>query len=263
MKEVKDKGADVVEKSILVELEKNIAIVYFNEPSTLNALSKNLKEELMLTLEELEKNDEVKVILFTGKGKAFCAGGDIKAMGMPYDPLDIKGGMDLSKRIIEKIRGIPKVTLAAVHGYAAGAGMSVALATDLVFAEEDTKFILSFKNVGLIPDLGLHHYLPQKIGQWKAKEWMWTGKTVFVEEAIQCGLVMEKVPKGKLMHRAIEFASELTNGPIDAYIISKSIVNSTSNLKIEDVMARENDLQTILRGTESHQQAVQSFFVKK
>lgn len=248
---------------VLMSVDNRIAYIYLNEPNSLNALSNRLKEQLLLKLDELERNDEVLCIILAGKGKSFCAGGDLRAMQDPYDPLAIKRGMSLSKRIVEKLRNMTKITIAAVHGYAAGAGMSLALANDLVFAEEDTKFVLSFKNVGLIPDLGLHYHLSQRVGEWKAKEWMWTGKTITVEEAMQYGLVMEKVKKGKIFDRVTEFAKRLVEGPIDAYVTSKSIINQTGSMKIEDVMERENDMQSILRGSEGHRSALENFLNRR
>lgn len=250
-------------ESVLTEINNSIAYIYLNEPNSLNALSKQLREQLLFSLEEIEKNDQIKFVVLSGKGKAFCAGGNVKAMNEPFDSLDIHKSMELSRKILEKIRTMPKIFACAVHGYVAGAGIGLALSTDLIFAETDTKFLLSFKNIGLIPDLGLHYYLPRKIGEWKAKEWMWTGKTLSVEEAIQYGIVMVEVEKEKVLARITEFAHELINGPIDAYIVSKLIINSTSDLNLDNVIARENAMQTILRGTEVHQVALQTFLNRK
>ncbi|MFS0574032.1 enoyl-CoA hydratase-related protein [Sporosarcina sp. 179-K 3D1 HS] len=243
-------------------VKNEIATVYLNEPETLNALSQSLKEKLLLTLEEVEKRSDIKIILLAGNGRAFCAGGDIKAMGDTYDPLKIKDGMEISGKIIRKIREMPKIVICTLHGYAAGAGMSIALAADLIVAEESTKFVLSFKNVGLIPDLGLHYHLPNIIGEWRAKEWMWSGKTISVDEAVQLGFVNQKVPQGELLKRAFEMAEELSKGPFDAYIASKEIINSRSTANLNEVIARENTMQTILRGTEQHTRSVKVFLSK-
>src|SRR5690625_92654 len=98
-----------LEESILTDINKKIAFIYLNEPNSLNALSQQLKEQLLLSLEEIEKNSEVKFVVLSGKGKAFCAGGDVKAMSDPYDPLDIHKAMEVSKQITEKIRTMPKI----------------------------------------------------------------------------------------------------------------------------------------------------------
>ncbi|WP_040978919.1 enoyl-CoA hydratase/isomerase family protein [Oceanobacillus jeddahense] len=248
---------------VVVNQNKNIAYIRLNEPKSLNALSNTLKEQLLLKLEEIEKNKEIKLIILAGEGKSFCAGGDLRAMKDPYDPMEIKRGMDLSKNIVLKLRSMPKIILAAVHGYAAGAGMSLALAADLVFAEEDAKFVLSFKNVGLIPDLGLHYHLSRQVGEWKAKEWMWTGKTLTAKEAMQYGLVMEQVQKDQLSDRVTEFAQTLAEGPVDAYIMSKLMINQSAAMRIEDMMEQENNIQSILRGSTGHQEALENFLNRK
>jgi 2-(1,2-epoxy-1,2-dihydrophenyl)acetyl-CoA isomerase len=250
--------------TVITKSNNGIAIVYLNEPSSLNALTQTLKEQLQSTLDLLKKDDSIQVVIFKGNGKGFCAGGDIKAMAnQEYNPLEMKKGMDASARIIETIRSLPKLTISAVHGFAAGAGMSLALASDIVIAEEGTKFILSFKNMGLIPDLGLHYYLPRIVGEWKAKEWIWKGKKITAEEAMKYGLVMEIAPKGMVLEQAVQFSEELIKGPIQAYIFSKIMINRTANVDLETVLARENDTQTILKGTEDHKQAVAAFFAKK
>lgn len=249
--------------NIKVNFQNQIAFITLNEPNSLNALSNRLKEKLISVLEKIEKNNDIKLIILKGDGKAFCAGGDIRAMQDPYDPLKINDGMNLSKDIVMKIRTMPKLIITVVHGFVAGAGMSLALATDVIFAEENTKFLLSFQNVGLIPDLGLHYYLPRKIGEWKAKEWIWEGITLSVEEAIEYGFVKEEVSKGKVLDKATEFSQKLVNGPIDAYITSKLIINNSGSMKIEDVMERENNMQSILRGSKAHKNALKDFIKRK
>ncbi|MEK3934851.1 enoyl-CoA hydratase-related protein [Sporosarcina sp. FSL W7-1349] len=248
--------------SILLEIRNEIVVIYLNEPKSLNALSQRLKEELLKALDETEKMQEVKVILITAKGRSFCAGGDIKAMAAPYDPMEIKRNMDLSAKIVQKIREVPKIVICMLHGYVAGAGISLALAADLILAEEETKLVLSFKNVGLIPDLGLHFYLPSIVGEWKAKEWMWSGKTITVEEAAQFGMVNQKVPKGELIQEGFAVAEELAKGPIDSFITSKEIMNSNSIDNLKKTMARENAMQAIMRGTVQHTQALEAFVSK-
>lgn len=247
------------EKKVLVEINGAIAHIFFNEPKSLNPLTNELKERLLFELKEIEKDDSIKIIIFSGKGKAFCAGGDLKAMQQPYDPLSIKKSMDLSKKLIEMIRNMDKICIAAVHGYAAGAGLSMALATDLIFAEEGTKFILSFKNVGLVPDLGLHYYLPRVIGEWRAKEWMWTGRTISVKEAIASGFVIRETKKNCVLDSATAFANELLEGPINSYVSSKLLINQSATMRLDEIMRLENDLQTILRGTTEHNRSLTNF----
>jgi len=250
--------------SVIVESNNGIAVVYLNEPNSLNALSMRLKEQMQDVLDALIKDVSIKVVIFTGKGRAFCAGGDVKAMAdLEYDPIAIKKMMDASARLVETIRNMPKITLAAVHGYAAGAGMSLALSTDLILAEKETKFVLSFKNVGLVPDLGLHYHLTRIVGEWKAKEWIFKGAKITAEEAHQYGFVIEVTEKGTVLEQTFHLAQELVQGPTDAFLLSKQLIANTANGSFESVLKMENDQQTILRGTEYHKKALEAFFSRK
>jgi len=248
-------------KKVLIEKVNQTAIVTLNEPDSLNALTNDLKNNLMNTLEIIEKDNNIKCVILTGAGRAFCAGGDVKAMQEDYHPQDIQSSMNLSRQIINKIRHMPKIFIAVVHGYATGAGVSLALASDLIFVENQTKFILSFKNVGLIPDLGLHYHLPRKLGYWKAKEWMWSGKLFTAKEAVDYGFAIEKVEENKGVERALEYAESLLKGPINSYIHSKLLINESHNMTLDQVMNHENNLQTIIRGSDEHKRFLNHFLM--
>lgn len=252
-----------LENSVLIEKQNGIAAIYLNEPGSLNALSLRVKEELANILRLIEKDHEISVVILGGKGRAFCAGGDVKGMAEIKDPLEVKRNMEESSKIIESIRKLNKITIAAVHGYLAGAGISLALASDVIMAEEGSKFVLSFKNVGLIPDLGLHYHLPRLVGEWKAKEWIWNGATITAEEGKSLGFVKEVVPKGQVHEEAFKLAETLMEGPIQAFISSKMIINSSAHLRLEDVQKIEVDVSTILRGTYDHKEGVQAFIEKR
>ncbi|MDQ0157188.1 enoyl-CoA hydratase/isomerase family protein [Robertmurraya andreesenii] len=250
---------------ILFEQQKEIATIYLNEPNNLNSLSTKLKQQFLKVLNEIETDPDIKVVIIAGKGRAFCAGGDVKGMAnmKEYDPVAIKRNMELSSIIIERLRRMPKVIISSIHGYAAGAGFSLALASDLIVAEEGTKLILSFKNVGLIPDLGIHYYLPKIVGEWRAKQWIWNGIKLTVEEALNYGFSIEIVAKGQLNNRAMELAKEISNGPFQALVYSKLLINNFSNTKLEEILAKENEIQTILRATHDHKEGINAFLEKR
>ena len=241
-----------------------MATLFLNEPETLNALGKQLKRELLSVLNELEFDSSLHTIILAGKGKAFCAGGDVKGMANdPYDPIEIKRNIEISTRIVERIRNMPKLVIAAIHGYAAGAGLSLALASDMILAEEGTKLILSFKNVGLTPDLGIHYHLPRLVGEWKAKEWIWEGMKLTAEDSLKYGFIKEIVPKGEVHNRAFVLAQQLSEGPVQVFIESKLMINKSSNLKMEDILAKENEMHVIMRGTPEHKEGLAAFFEKR
>lgn len=243
-------------KKILINIDNHIAYVYLNEPESLNALSLLLKKSLLLELEKLRKKNDVQIIVLSGRGRSFCSGGDIKSMTGTYNSLNVKQEMSISNQIIETIRCMPQLVIAAVHGYAAGAGMSLALATDLVFAEKGAEFILSFKNIGLIPDLGLHYHLTKQVGPWKAKEWIWSGKTLTAKEAVKYGIVTEEVEQGCLINRVTEYINFLLKGSFEAYTESKRIINNVETLSMEKVLEQESNIQSLLRVSEAHEVAL-------
>lgn len=252
-----------MEENVEVKIENNIAAIFLNEPGSLNALSSSLKEALYKALLEVDNDSNIKVAIIIGRGRAFCAGGDLKSMGGTESPIEIKGKMDTTVQIIKAIREIKKPIIAAVHGYAAGAGFSLALASDLIVAEEGTKFGLSFKNAGLIPDLGSHFFLAKAVGLWKAKEWIWNGKMVTAEQGEKHGFVNYLVPRGEGYERALQLAEELAQGPVQAYAMTKSILNQYNTLDLDAVLELENYAQSMLRGTEDHKEGIQAFREKR
>lgn len=250
-------------ESVLFKRDGDIATIYLNDPDHLNALSPAIKDGLINSL-EIAKNDlSVKVIILAGKGRSFCAGGDIKAMGGSENVMEIKEKMDYTASIIEMIQKLNKPIITAVQGYAAGAGFSLALASDMIIAEEDAKFKLAFKNVGLIPDLGLHYFLPKAVGMWKAKELIWSGATVTAQEGEKYGFVNKVVPDGMSYEVAMQVANDLAKGPTLAYAQTKSIINRSSSFDCDTVLEMENYAQSILRKTEDHFEGIHAFREKR
>lgn len=250
-------------ESVLIEKEQGVGIIYLNEPDSLNALSASIKDGLMRALDELENDPETKVLLIGGKGRAFCAGGDIRAMSGNQTVLQAKARMEEATQIVKKMAQMKKPIVAAVHGYAVGAGFSLALACDLIVAEEGTKFGLAFKNIGLIPDLGLHYFLLRTVSPWKAKEWIWTGAMIPAEEGLQHGFVNRLAPQGQGLETAKGLAQELAKGPLQAYKLSKSILHQAVTLDLDQVLELENYGQSALRQTKDHQEGIQAFREKR
>lgn len=212
--------------SVIVEKEKGIASIFLNEPESSNSLSQKIKEGLMDALVELEADQETKAIILSGKGKVFCGGGDLRTMGPEISSIEMKERMDITTKIFLQIYNMNKPVIAAVQGYAVGAGFSLALAADILFAEEDAKFGLVFNKVGLIPDAGAHYFIKKVVGPWKAKELIWTGAMITAEEGERLGFVNRVVPKGESYESAYKFATEIATGPVNAFRYTKSIINS-------------------------------------
>jgi len=249
-------------QSVIFEQRGDVGIVYLNEPEKMNALSMVLKKQLLTVLQRIQQQD-IKVLIITGNGKGFCAGGDLTAMQEAYDAMAIKESMEISSQIVQQLRALPQLTISVVNGFAAGAGFSLALSTDLTIAEEQAKFIIAFKNVGLIPDLGLHYHLQKALGSRIAKEWVYQGRTITALEAQSYQFVNQVVAKDQGLEHALKLAEELLTGPIEAFKASKRIFNELEDAQLKQVMDIENLVQVILRGEEEHKGYLQQFLQNK
>jgi 2-(1,2-epoxy-1,2-dihydrophenyl)acetyl-CoA isomerase len=250
-------------ESVLVEKMNGVATILLNEPNSRNALTSTLKQGLIMTLQEINDDAFIKAVVIKGNGKTFCAGGDLKSLGEDRTAFQTKEQMDATSKIIKIIQSINKPIVAAVHGFASGAGFSIALACDFIVAEESTKFSLAFKNVGLIPDLGAHYFLANRVGPWKAKEWIMRGATIKAAEGIQYGFINEIVPNGQVLIAAQTLAAELAQGPIHAYTQTKSIINQSLSKSLDEVIELENFAQSLLRGTKDNIERMEAFFSKR
>jgi 2-(1,2-epoxy-1,2-dihydrophenyl)acetyl-CoA isomerase len=249
--------------SILLEKNGAVASILLNEPESLNALSPEMRKDFVNALIDVEEDENIRVVIIAGKGRAFCAGGDIRQMEKQVTPLENKIKMEIVARIVTLMQKMKKPIIAAVHGYAAGAGFSIALASDLVVAEEGTKFVLAFKKIGLVPDLGAHYFLPRIVGTWKAKQLIWSGATITAEQGEQLGFVTKLVSLGNAYQKAYEIASDLANGPIQAFYHTKSIINQSSNFELDAVLELESYAQSILKTTKDHQEGISAFREKR
>lgn len=248
----------------LVQIEVNgaIARLHMNRPDKLNALSRELVEEMLAALKQLEADPVVKAIVLSGEGKAFCAGGDIASMKSLGSAHEVAQWIDFISSLSKALMDSEKPIIAAVHGYAAGAGFSVALAADFIVADEQAKFALSFSNIGLIPDLGLIKALRKRISPPLAKEWIASAKVIGALEAEQHGLI-NRISNGDVIQGACEFAKFLAEGPAVSNKYVKYLVNHLDELPQEAAFMQENLIQTLLLQTPDHQEGIAAFFEKR
>ena len=169
-----------------VVLEKNgrQATLTLNRPQNMNAMNGMMMKEIADVLESLQGEKEVQVLVIKGEGKAFSAGGDIKAMLDPESPLDIETVMVDVSRLAKALYTLPIITIASVHGAAAGLGLSLVLGCDVVIAEENSKLAMNFIGIGLVPDGAGHFFLKERVGIPKAKQLIWSGKVLNGHEAL-------------------------------------------------------------------------------
>ncbi|MDQ0970566.1 2-(1,2-epoxy-1,2-dihydrophenyl)acetyl-CoA isomerase [Neobacillus niacini] len=247
---------------IEIRVEQGIGHIILNRPSKLNALSRDLVAELREALLGLENNQAVKVIILSGNGKSFCAGGDIDSMNKLKNQAEAAEWVEFVSGLTRQILELNKYVIAAIHGYAAGAGFSLALACDFIVAEREAKFALSFANIGLIPDLGLIKLLSERISPPLVKEWISTGKTITAEEALSYQMI-NRLAEGDVVQEAETFAEFIVNGPSVANKYVKYLVNTAPSLHHETALMQENTIQAILLQTEDHKEGVSAFFEKR
>lgn len=243
-------------------VENGIGYLTLNRPDKLNALSRPLVEEVIASLDLLSKDEKVKVIILSGQGKAFSAGGDIASMTELSNAYEVAEWIEFVSGLSQKIITIDKYVIAAVHGYAAGAGFSIALAADFIVADENAKFALSFSNIGLIPDLGLIKLLTERVSPPIAKEWISSAKVISAEEAKAHGLI-NRISEGSVIDSATEFAQFIVNGPPLSNKYVKYLVNHVGELHKETAFMQENMIQAMLLQTGDHKEGVAAFFEKR
>lgn len=237
-----------------------------NRPQAYNSLTVELKERLLAELQAAADDADVRAVVLTGSGKAFCAGQDLKehvGLLQSGDPAPLNTVQNHYNPITRAIVGMSKPVISAVNGTAAGAGAAFAYASDLRIAAESSSFLMAFANVGLGPDSGASWTLQRLIGYGRAAELMLLARTVDSAEALRIGLVGEVVPDEDLAARAHAIAAKLAAGPTVAYTKIKQVLNVSAQSSLEEALEAENAAQTILGKTADHAEAVEAFVTKR
>ncbi|MFB3060645.1 MAG: enoyl-CoA hydratase-related protein [Candidatus Binatia bacterium] len=249
-------------ETILYEKQSGVATITLNRPQALNAFTSQMNSEFMSALRDAEKDEEIRSIVITGAGRAFCAGQDLKVRSREQ-----RGSLGQSLRekynpIILRLRDTEKIVLAAVNGIAAGAGCNLALACDLRIASEEARFIQAFVKVGLAPDCGGSFFLPRLVGLSKAMELFLLGEPLDAREALRIGLVAKVVSSNQLPETAREMAEKLARGPRSIGLIKRA-VNRTLKVELENQLEYEAYLQEIAGKTTDFDEGVQAFLEKR
>lgn len=248
-----------------VSVEKNgrLATLTLNRPQSMNAMNGVMMREIAEALEWLHEEKDVQVLIIKGEGRAFSAGGDIKAMLDPESPLDIDSVMGDVSRLAKALYTLPMVTIASVHGAAAGLGLSLVLGCDVVIAEENSKLAMNFIRIGLIPDGAGHFFLKERVGIPKAKQLIWSGKVLNGHEALSLGLIDEVTAEGRAFEQAELSAAKFLSAPLKAMIASKQILHTQHVHELERVLALESSSQSAMRRTKDHMEGIQAFVEKR
>ncbi|MEW9668014.1 enoyl-CoA hydratase/isomerase family protein [Ammoniphilus sp. 3BR4] len=247
---------------IVVDIEKQIALIKLNRPEIRNALVTEMRKELIDVFQQVNRSKEIRAVVLTGMGRAFSAGGDLRTL-QGVDAISGRDRLKEGHQVIQAILNVEKPIIAAVNGVAAGAGFSLALACDIVYASRSSTFIQSFAKVGLIPDLGSIHFLTQMLGPYKAKELMFTGEVLTAGQAFQLGLVNRVTEEEDLLDQVLVFAEKLSNGPGLALGLTKKLVNQNVNTMLDHTLELEAFAQGLCFETEDFREGVEAFFEKR
>ena len=253
---------------IELKTEAAIATITFNRPDKRNAMSDAMRSEFIHALELVSADKAIKALVLTGAGKGFCAGGDISGMQRRMDaPAGEVGfnGWHRQQRVHHTqalLHNMPKPVIAAVNGAASGLGADTALACDFIIASEWANFSWSYIHRGIVPDGGGMYFLPRRVGLPKAKELIFTGRKVDIDEALALGLVDRKTSAERLLADAQAWAVELGKGSATALALSKTILNQSFELTAQQVFAQGSQAQGICYTSTEHRASVQAFLAK-
>lgn len=259
---------------LLEKIENGVAILTMNRPESLNALSGEMMEAMSEAVPRLAEDPAVKVIVLTGAGRGFCAGGDVKGMAtrnaasagenarpvsMEERARGLRKGMEVSRILYQ----CSKPTIAMMRGPAAGAGLSLGLACDMRIASETIRFTTAFVNVGASGDYGGSYFLTKLVGGAKARELYFTGRKIDGAEALQLGMVNHLVPDDQLEAKTMELASQIAAGPTLALQHMKQNLNAADTGSLEQVFDMEAMSMTRTMMTEDHKEAARAFVEKR
>ena len=247
---------------------QGIATLALNRPDKRNAMSDDMRSEFIEALEYVSSTPSIRALVLTGNGKGFCAGGDIagmqRRMNAPAGEVGFNG-WKRQQRVHHTqalLHTMPKPTIAAVNGAASGLGADTALACDFIIANEWANFSWSYIHRGIIPDGGGMYFLPRRIGLPKAKELIFTGRKVNVDEALALGIVDRKTSAERLLEEAQAWATELSQGSATALALGKTILNQSFEMTAQQVFAQGSQAQGICYTSTEHRASVEAFLAK-
>ena len=256
--------------STLIDLQlgAGIATLTLNRPDKRNAMSDAMRSEFTEALERVAADKAIRALVLTGAGKGFCAGGDIAGMerrmnaaagDVGFNGWHRQQGVHHAQSLLHTM---PKPVIAAVNGAASGLGADTALACDFVLASEHAHFSWSYIHRGIIPDGGGMYFLPRRVGLSKAKELIFTGRRVEVDEALALGIVDRKTSAERLLADAQAWAAELSRGSATALALGKTILNQSFELSAQQIFAQGSQAQGICYTSTEHRKSVMAFLAK-
>jgi enoyl-CoA hydratase/carnithine racemase len=247
----------------LYDVQDHIATVTLNRPEVLNAITLEIYAQLRDLFEELRYADDVRAVVITGNGRAFCAGGDVHKIIGPLLDRDMRAHLEFCRmtgHLVRNMRLLPKPIVAAVNGMAAGAGAVIALASDFRIVADSAKFAFLFSRVGLTgSDMGAGFLLPRVVGQARATEILMLGDDVDAAAAERMGLANRVVPLDQLMTVTHELAERLIKGPVYSYGVTKLMINNEWTMDIHAALEAEAQAQALMMMGNDHRAFYEAF----
>jgi len=256
-----------VEGSSYANLEivngSGVTTVTLNRSEAMNSLNMGLKSDLAKVVRELASDPAVRCVIFTGAGKAFSAGGDISEMVLNDSPVRSRARLEvLLHDVFIPLAEMEKPTIAAVNGFAFGAGLSLALACDLILASESAIMSCAFSKMGLMPDCGALYFLPRRLPISLVKDLIFSGRRFTAADALDMNLINRVVPDACLASAAQELALELASGPTVAFGLAKRILDQSLQSSLHEMSLIEAFGQAVLYTTADHHAAREAFSSK-
>jgi 2-(1,2-epoxy-1,2-dihydrophenyl)acetyl-CoA isomerase len=254
----------VTRNTLTFEVRDGVGIITLNRPESMNAANDEMYRELSAVIAEIGETSQIGCAVLTGAGRAFCVGADVKAMNPDLSLLARRRRHRwILSTVVQPLINLEKPVIAAVNGPAVGAGLSIALAADIIVASDRAMFSAIFAKMGLVPDLGSLYSLTRVVGLNKAKELCFTAKKIDAHEAMSLGFVNRVVEAAVLLTSATALAMEIAAGPPAALAMMKTLLNKSSNLSLEQMLEYEGNAQTVAYSTSEYREGVAAFREKR
>jgi 2-(1,2-epoxy-1,2-dihydrophenyl)acetyl-CoA isomerase len=251
-------------QTLLVDRAGALATITMNRPQARNALDLTMRQEMLAALDEIEADETARVLILTGSGEHFCAGGDVKTLrARRQTAAEGRERVQMLNKMVLRLVDFPRPTIAMVDGYAVGAGTNLALCCDLIVASERAKFGELFNKIGLAPDGGGTWFLSRLIGLARAKELIFTGDVFDAAEAARIGLVNRVVPTGELRAVTRALAEKIAAGPPGVQRMAKHMVNRAATTDLAAALDLEAYSQGLAIAGDDHQEGLTAFFDKR
>lgn len=242
------------DQQIDTSLDGGVLVIRLNNPKTLNSLTAPIRAGLAEAAGQAANDDRVRAVYLTGTGRAFCAGGDLESIEKFNDSWSTHSRFRQLINWFVTFARLPKPVVTGLNGLAVGAGVGLALSTDIIIAAESAEFRCGFTRIGAVPDYGVMYHLPRLVGMARAKNFVMTNGTWTAAEAKDLGIVTEIAPDDQLDARALARAHELADGPVEAMGMAKWLMARSFESSLEDMMAFESLAQPLAFRTNAHKE---------